>query len=300
MNGERGARPFAELREKLRNVQQQAAASLHSLSDATPSPTSYFPTTPIGRFGFSADGKQLNKVDCGSNLLSKWQDSWREIHEANESNCSSARMVERMAEGIHKDVKSQKDALERLNTLLIDLPVLQNYVHNLTAKIGSLCEDFDIIEAGLFELKMTDEILRLQERMEQQKMALQQHRERRKLDLESERKETVLEHERLVQEHNARLQQKLRDRQMAFEAEFNKDLAAYRERDEKRHDSLLASDDVTDGSADAERACDDAQESDGVDDEEVGGDPEGMLDEHLESVDKDEVLEMWGQMHSYQ
>ena len=27
-----------------------------------------------------------------------------------------------MAEGIHKDVKSQKDALERLNTLLIDLP----------------------------------------------------------------------------------------------------------------------------------------------------------------------------------
>ena len=88
---------------------------------------------------------------------------------------------------------------------------------------------------------------------------------------------------------------------MAFEAEFNKDLAAYRERDEKRHDSLLASDDVTDGSADAERACDDAQESDGVDDEEeVGGDPEGMLDEHLESVDKYEVLEMCGQMHSYQ
>ena len=47
--------------------------------------------------------------------------------------------------------------------------MLQDHVHNITAKIGSLCEDFDIVEAGLFELENINEVLELQKQMEQQR-----------------------------------------------------------------------------------------------------------------------------------
>ena len=58
------------------------------------------------------------------------------------------------------------------NPFLLFHAVLQNEVHNLTAKIGSLCEDFDICEAGLFELKITGEILELQNRMDLQRFSV--------------------------------------------------------------------------------------------------------------------------------
>ena len=41
------------------------------------------------------DGKQLNSVRCGANVLSKWQEAWGEIHEANEANYEAARLAER-------------------------------------------------------------------------------------------------------------------------------------------------------------------------------------------------------------
>ena len=37
----------------------------------------------------------MNKCDFGSNLLSKWQEAWKNIHEANEDNFAAAKAVER-------------------------------------------------------------------------------------------------------------------------------------------------------------------------------------------------------------
>ena len=47
--------------------------------------------------------------------------------------------------------------------------VVQNQILSLTAQVGSLCEDFDIVEAGLFELENICDIMDLQRQMEQQR-----------------------------------------------------------------------------------------------------------------------------------
>ena len=41
--------------------------------------------------------KQNNDLEIGSNLLNKWQESWKEIHDADEGNYEAARKVERYA-----------------------------------------------------------------------------------------------------------------------------------------------------------------------------------------------------------
>merc|ERR1719312_87203 len=122
MSGERVARPFVvDLRDKLRSVQQQAAAATsaaaatagwNSLSDSSPSPSSsHFPTllTPnsvtVGRAGSGSVNFQLDNLNCGSKLLSKWQDSWKEIHDANEANFEAARIAEGFVIGINGAVK---------------------------------------------------------------------------------------------------------------------------------------------------------------------------------------------------
>merc|ERR1712168_299814 len=61
--------------------------------------------------------------------------------------------------------------------------------------------------------------------MEQQRLALQQHQHRRNLDLEKERRLAAQNHECLVKEHDLRLRQKVRERQLAFEDQFMKDVA---------------------------------------------------------------------------
>jgi len=177
----------------------------------------------------SRDDIKYLSVKCGSRLLAKWQDAWKEIHDANRDNAEAASRVQNTIHKLAKEIESQDQNVNRLNECLSSLPSLQHHMSQLTAGIGSLCEDFDILEAGFFELEHLKDSLQLQRQMDLQRQALSQHRERRKVDLEAEKVKAAADHEVKVKAFETRLHADMRARQSAFEAAFDRDLVAFKQ-----------------------------------------------------------------------
>lgn len=163
-------------------------------------------------------------LDAGADLLNRYQNTWRELHQDAEENATLAENVDSEITQLFVTIDRQTDLLSQLHTTVADLPVILNKLQELTDVLASLDEEYENVEVALVRLEdMCEEQELAQAKMyDAQKLATYTHRKSE--ELQKIKVEFAKDHAKKMEGYEKHRQTKLKERQEVFEQQFNNDL----------------------------------------------------------------------------
>lgn len=171
---------------------------------------------------------QLN-VAAGCNLLSKYEDSWQQIHEANEQNAENAETVAFQITTVLRSANEKRTTINELNSCLSALPALVVKLEECTEVIGSLEKLGLELEQELEKLENLCEECELQEFILAHQFQLSKHKQNKLNELEQYRQKIADQHQQKIQAHDQHLKQLQKERQAVFDDAFRGDLEEYKQ-----------------------------------------------------------------------
>lgn len=171
---------------------------------------------------------QLN-VAAGCNLLSKYEDSWQQIHIANEQNAESAAAVAFQITAVLQSANEKRKTINELNSCLSALPALVVKLQDCTEVIGSLEQLGWELEQELEKLENLCEECELQEFVLEQQFQLSKHKQKKLNELEQYRQQIAQQYQQKIQTREEQLRQLQKERQAVFDNEFRGDLEEYKQ-----------------------------------------------------------------------
>ncbi|EDW19775.1 dysbindin protein homolog [Drosophila mojavensis] len=168
-------------------------------------------------------------VAAGCNLLSKYEDSWQQIHAANERNAENAETLAFQITAVLRSANEKRATINELNSCLSALPALVVKLEECTEVIGSLEKLGLELEQELDKLENLCEECELQEFVLAQQFQLSKHKQKKLIELEQYRQKIADQHQQTIQTHEQHLRRLQKERQAVFHDAFCEDLEEYKQ-----------------------------------------------------------------------
>ncbi|TDG40854.1 hypothetical protein AWZ03_012717 [Drosophila navojoa] len=166
---------------------------------------------------------------AGCNLLSKYEDSWQQIHAANEQNAENAETVAFQITAVLRSANEKRATINELNSCLSALPELVVKLKECTEVIRAMEKLGLELEQDLEKLENLCEECELQEFVLAQQFELSKHKQKKLIDLEQYRQKIADKHQEKIQTHEQHLRQLQKERQDVFDDAFRGDLEEYKQ-----------------------------------------------------------------------
>lgn len=90
--------------------------------------------------------------DIGAAILSRFQESWAEIHELNEENAIEAQNCAKKISDIHRKLVKSKESIEQITNIIAE-PCVRNGIDKCACQILMLCKSCEEIEKELLHFE---------------------------------------------------------------------------------------------------------------------------------------------------
>ncbi|XP_060074541.1 dysbindin-like [Ylistrum balloti] len=163
-------------------------------------------------------------LDAGADLLDRYQNIWKELHQDAEENAKLAENVDSQITQLFVTYDRQAEVLSQLHSTVADLPVILNKLQELTDVLASLDEEYENVEVALIRLEDTCEEQELTQAKEYDAQKLATYTHRKSEELQKIKVEFAKDHAKKMEGYEKHRQTKLKERQEVFEQQFNNDL----------------------------------------------------------------------------
>ncbi|XP_033754569.1 dysbindin protein homolog [Pecten maximus] len=232
-------------------------------------------------------------VDAGADLLDRYQNNWRELHQDAEQNATLAENVDSQITQLFVTIDRQAEMLGQLHTTVADLPVILNKLQELTDVLASLDEEYENVEVALIRLEDMCEEQELAQAKVYDAQKLSTYTHRKSEDLQKIKVELAKDHAKKMEGYEKNRQTKLKERQEVFEQQFNNDLDYFKSHGRLERLSTSSNDsskktDLADISWEMENtSLDEFLETDTT----VSGNVDVELEDEVEQISEEEVEE---------
>ncbi|XP_075162499.1 dystrobrevin binding protein dysbindin [Haematobia irritans] len=168
-------------------------------------------------------------VAAGCNLLAKYEDEWKIIHQNNEDNAKKAQDVDKQIQAMEVHMNQQYVVVSDLIHCLSGIP---NLIMKLKDCQVKLKEVQDLGESAEKELEKLEDLCAeydLQEYMLEKQCELSKFKQKKMEDLESYRQKVAAEHKQRIRLHEEKLRSIQKERQAVFEDAFHHDIKEFKE-----------------------------------------------------------------------
>uniref|UniRef100_A0A1I8M8B6 Dysbindin protein n=1 Tax=Musca domestica TaxID=7370 RepID=A0A1I8M8B6_MUSDO len=168
-------------------------------------------------------------VAAGCNLLAKYEEDWRIIHQNNEDNARKAEEVAKQIQGIESKMNQQQVVMSDLVHCLSAIP---NVVLKLKTCQETLREVQQLGESVEKELEKLEDLCaecELEEYMLEKQCELSKFKQKKMEELESYRQKVAAEHQERIRLHEEKLRTIQKERQAVFDDAFRHDLKEFKE-----------------------------------------------------------------------
>uniref|UniRef100_A0A0A1X687 Dysbindin n=1 Tax=Zeugodacus cucurbitae TaxID=28588 RepID=A0A0A1X687_ZEUCU len=239
---------FGSLRKKLNSViqegfiitenlqQQYRQSQTSSASSSATTPTldeSIHSNRSSSSFAGQLPGSDLIlpgdvNMAAGCNLLAKYEDAWKQLHDANENNATKATQVAKQIERIGQATNVLHTDMTDLATCLSGIPALVEKLHESLETLQNVNKLSATVETELERLEDLCEECDLQEFMLNKQCELSQFKQMKMAELESYRQRVAAKHQDKIRQHEQNLRRIQRERQAVFDDAFRGDLAEFK------------------------------------------------------------------------
>ncbi|OWF55238.1 dysbindin protein homolog [Mizuhopecten yessoensis] len=163
-------------------------------------------------------------LDAGADLLDRYQNTWRKLHQDAEQNATQAQNVDSQITQLFVTYDRQSEILGQLHLAVADLPVILHKLQELTDVLASLDEEYDNVEVALVRLEDICEEQELAQAKVYDGQKLASYTHRKSEELQKIKVEFAKDHAKKMEGYEKHRQTKLKERQEVFEQQFNNDL----------------------------------------------------------------------------
>lgn len=239
---------FGSLRKKLNSViqegfiitenlqQQYRQSQTSSAGSSATTPTldeSIHSNRSSSSFGGQLPGSDVIlpgdvNMAAGCNLLAKYEDAWKLLHDANEDNATKAAQVAKQIERIGQCTNVLHTDMTDLATCLSGIPALVEKLNESLETLKNVNKLSASIETELECLEDLCEECELQELILNKQCELSQFKQMKMAELESYRQCVAAKHQEKIRQHEQNLRRIQRERQAVFDDAFHGDLAEFK------------------------------------------------------------------------
>ncbi|XP_054728768.1 dysbindin protein homolog [Anastrepha obliqua] len=219
--------------ENLQQQYRQRQASATSSNATTPTlDESLHSNRSSNTFSHLSGSDLIIPVDAnmaaGCNLLAKYENDWKMLHDANEDNATQAAQVATQIALIGQRTKVLHVDMTDLITCLSGIPTLVEKLRESAETLEKVNTLSASVETELERLEDLCEECDLQEFMLHKQCELSQFKQMKMIELESYRQRVAAEHQEKIRKHEQQLRQLQRERQAVFEDAFRGDLVEFK------------------------------------------------------------------------
>ncbi|XP_013115920.1 dysbindin protein homolog [Stomoxys calcitrans] len=168
-------------------------------------------------------------VAAGCNLLAKYEDEWKIIHQNNEENARKAQDVAKQIVSIETQMNQQYVVMSDLIHCLSAIPNLVGKLKDCQQTVKEVQELGHEVEKELEKLEDLCAECELQEYMLEKQCELSKFKQKKMEDLESYRQKVAADHQQRIRLHEEKLRSIQKERQAVFEDAFRHDLKEFKE-----------------------------------------------------------------------
>ncbi|KAM7355550.1 dystrobrevin binding protein dysbindin [Cochliomyia hominivorax] len=169
-------------------------------------------------------------VAAGCNLLAKYEDDWKIIHQNNLDNAQKAQEVAKQIQKIEKCMTNHKVVMTDLIHCLVGIPSLVAKLKTCQDTLDEVNNLSQLVNKELEKLEDLCEECELQEYVLEKQCEINKYKQKKMEDLEMYRQKIALEHQQRIREHEEKLRKIQKERQAVFDDAFRHDLEEFKQK----------------------------------------------------------------------
>ncbi|XP_037827700.1 dysbindin protein homolog [Lucilia sericata] len=226
---------LSSLKKKFNNALQEASIITENLQQQYRQRVTTPESLSSSRSSLAASTLDLGvpsdvNVAAGCNLLAKYEDDWKIIHQNNMDNAKKAQEVAKQIQTIEKSMTNHHVVMTDLIHCLAGIP-------SLVAKLKTCQETLDevnnlshIVDKELEKLEDLCEECELQEYILEKQCEISKYKQKKMEDLELFRQKVAAEHQQRIKDYEGNLRKIQKERQAVFDDAFRHDLEEFKQK----------------------------------------------------------------------